>query len=357
MITDLTSPLLVNTIVAGNRVSVQYPDIDYPGGKPGVSPASHHNLIGDAGSAGGLSNGVNNNIVGANPLLNMLAFNGGPTRTAALSPGSPALSAAAPGVASADQRGVSRPQGAGVDIGAYELVEGAPTTFTSFASAAFAIGVSNTFNVTANGVPAPSFSISGALPAGVTFTPAGLLSGTPAAGTEGTYQLVITASNAAGSTTQSFTLTVITGVVVTTGTDEDNGSTDPALGTGTSLREAVNYANTQSVPQTITFSANLAGQSIDLTIAGSTSGGASALLIQKNITIRGLTGNSGVTIRRAASGSLRPFMVAFDATLTLNDLTVADGLASNGGGILNFGTLRMNRCTLRTTPRPHRVAA
>ncbi|HEX8680293.1 MAG TPA: hypothetical protein VF683_10055, partial [Chthoniobacterales bacterium] len=91
ILTDLTNPLLVNTIVAGNRVSVQYPDIDYPGGKPGVSPASHHNLIGDASSAGGLSNGVNNNIVGANPLLNVLAFNGGPTLTAALSAGSPGL--------------------------------------------------------------------------------------------------------------------------------------------------------------------------------------------------------------------------------------------------------------------------
>jgi CSLREA domain-containing protein len=333
----------VNTIVAGNSRTSDNSPADINGS---FDASSHHNLIGHAGSSGGLSNGVNNNIVGANPLLNALAFNGGPTQTMALSPGSPALHAAALGVLSEDQRGISRPQGAGADIGAYELVDGAPAAFTSPTSTVFLVGLPKSFNVTANGVPSPTFSLSGALPAGVSFTSDGLLSGTPASGSEGTYLLTITASNSAGFTTQTFTLTVVRGVVVTTATDEDNGSTDPTLGTGTSLREAINYANGQSAPQTVMFAPSLAGQSIDLTIVGDSNTG-SAFVIQKDLTIRGLTGDSGITIRRAITDSLRPFYVNSGATLTLSDLTIADGSAARGGGIYTFGTLRMNRCTLR----------
>ena len=333
--------LLVNTIIAGNHAYLSFGyDMDGNNGAgTHVSSSSHHNLIGDAASTGGLSNGVNNNIVGANPLLNGLVSNGGPTMTAALSPGSPALNAAAAGLATTDQRGVSRPQNAGADIGAYELVDGAPTTFTSPTSATFVIGFNNSFNVTANGAPSPTFSASGALPAGVTLSPAGLLSGNPNTGTEGSYPLTITASNSAGMTAQSFTLIVISAVVVTTGTDEDNGSPDPALGTGTSLREAINYAQGLGGARTITFAPNLAGQTIDLTIVGDNANGPSALRINTNITIQGLTGDNGITIRRA-SGSFRPFLVFLDASLTLNDLTIADGVAQDGGGIYNFGTLR-----------------
>jgi len=53
------------------------------------------------------------------PLIGPLADNGGPTDTAALLPGSPALDAADDCPAT-DQRGVARPQGAACDIGAYE---------------------------------------------------------------------------------------------------------------------------------------------------------------------------------------------------------------------------------------------
>ncbi len=54
-------------------------------------------------------------------MLGALADNGGPTLTHALLPGSPALDAGNDAACSAtDQRGVSRPQGAHCDIGAYE---------------------------------------------------------------------------------------------------------------------------------------------------------------------------------------------------------------------------------------------
>ena len=62
--------------------------------------------------------------------------------------------------------------------------------------------------LTQAGAPASTFSIAGALPSGVTFaTPS--LSGTPAAGTQGTYTITVTAANGnAPNATQIFTLIV-----------------------------------------------------------------------------------------------------------------------------------------------------
>src|SRR5208283_2532518 len=54
-----------------------------------------------------------------------------------------------------------------------------------------------------------TFSESGPLPSDLTFSSAGVLSGTPAAGTGGTYPIVITATNGISpDATQTFTLTV-----------------------------------------------------------------------------------------------------------------------------------------------------
>jgi hypothetical protein len=99
---------------------------------------------------------------------------------------------------------------------------------TSANSTTFAVGTAGTFTVTATGSPAPTVSVTGALPAGVTFTPATkILAGTPAAGTGGSYPITFTASNGVGSNaTQTFTLTVNTAPVITSA-----NSTTFALGT------------------------------------------------------------------------------------------------------------------------------
>jgi hypothetical protein len=64
---------------------------------------------------------VASDIINGDAQIGALADNGGPTQTHALLSGSLAIDAADP-VASppTDQRGVSRPQGSGPDIGAYE---------------------------------------------------------------------------------------------------------------------------------------------------------------------------------------------------------------------------------------------
>ena len=82
----------------------------------------------------------------------------------------------------------------------------ASPTFTSNPSTTFALGAANTFNVTAAGDPTISFSVSAGLPATVSLSTAGVLSGSPLA--NGSFPVTITATNGSGMTTQSFTLTV-----------------------------------------------------------------------------------------------------------------------------------------------------
>ena len=97
---------------------------------PSYSIDGGRNLINDADGSCGLTDGVNGNIVGVDPLLDSegLQDNGGPTQTIALLPGSPAINAGdadacgtAP-VNGIDQRGYVRPGtgSATCSIGAYE---------------------------------------------------------------------------------------------------------------------------------------------------------------------------------------------------------------------------------------------
>jgi hypothetical protein len=117
-----------NSIIAGNFV-------DLAGTGPDLSGAftsAGHNLIGIGAGSIGFVNGVNGDIVGTpdnpiDPKLGPLANNGGPTRTHALLPGSPAIdhgdNSDAP---TTDQRGQARiKDGDGngsrvIDIGAFE---------------------------------------------------------------------------------------------------------------------------------------------------------------------------------------------------------------------------------------------
>src|SRR5208282_19352 len=79
---------------------------------------------------------------------------------------------------------------------AFTLTVDQTATITSANNTTFTVGTAGTFNVTTTGgVPNPALSETGALPTGVTFTDngngSGKLSGTPAAGTGGTYAITI----------------------------------------------------------------------------------------------------------------------------------------------------------------------
>jgi len=98
----------------------------------------NNNLIEDAANACGLSNGVNNNIIGVDPLLGALANNGGGTQTLALLAGSLAINAGdSTTCMPTDQRGYAR---VGVcDMGAFEY--GAEPGYSSSPSAGSTINV------------------------------------------------------------------------------------------------------------------------------------------------------------------------------------------------------------------------
>ncbi len=124
--TSLGSISLDNSIVAGNNVIIKRPggDLIYASDVEGFGLSGANNLIGSSGS--GLQNGVNGNITDSDVAIiasTTLVDNGVPSQTLALLPGSPALdnanSANCPGT---DQRGISRPQGPGCDIGAHETL-------------------------------------------------------------------------------------------------------------------------------------------------------------------------------------------------------------------------------------------
>jgi len=80
-----------------------------------------------------------------------------------------------------------------------------PPQISSASSTIFTVGTAGTFAVTGTG----TLSVSGALPSGVTFNAAtGILSGTPASGSNGTYPLIFTATANGLTATQAFTLTI-----------------------------------------------------------------------------------------------------------------------------------------------------
>lgn len=77
-------------------------------------------------------------------------------------------------------------------------------------SATLTAGIAGSFTIAGSALPTATYSETGALPTGVTLSPSGTLSGTPAAGTGGVYPITITASNGISPDfSQAFTLTVL----------------------------------------------------------------------------------------------------------------------------------------------------
>ena len=108
---------LENTIIAGNFEGWG----DGTDDVWGTITSLGHNLIGNTAGSTGFS--ATGDLLNVDAKLGPLADNGGPTKTHALLPGSPAIDAANPATSPAtDQRGVIRPQGASADIGAFEHV-------------------------------------------------------------------------------------------------------------------------------------------------------------------------------------------------------------------------------------------
>ena len=124
---------LENTIIANNTAAngtgdttgapIPGPDVD------GTVTSNGHNLLGNTTGASGFA--ATGDLTGANPMLDTLADNGGPTKTMKLLTGSDAIDAGVASGATFDQRGKPRTYddpavtneatSDGTDIGAFEL--------------------------------------------------------------------------------------------------------------------------------------------------------------------------------------------------------------------------------------------
>ena len=152
-----------------------------------------------------------------------------------------------------------------------------PASFVSAASTAFGVGVPGTFTIATLGSPRPAITVSGTLPAGITFhdndNGSATLSGTPANGTLGTYPLTLTATNGVGApATQNFVLTIQNEPVFTSSnTALFNVAAPGTFTVTTSAAPAVtSIVRTGALPVGLTFTDNGNGTA---TIAGTPQAG------------------------------------------------------------------------------------
>jgi hypothetical protein len=178
------------------------------------------------------------------------------------------------------------------------LAESVAPAITSAATATSNVGAAFTFTVTATGEPAPALSETGALPAGLSFVDNGngtaTISGTPAAGSGGSYPLTITAANATGTVAQSFTLSnsqapTITSPATATFTTTVAGSYDI---TTTGFPAAVLSDGTSVLPAGLSFTDNHNGSG---SIAGTPAAGSEGTY-PVTVTATNTADNSAVTL-------------------------------------------------------------
>jgi hypothetical protein len=313
---DLSHTIIANSPEGGDCVHIS-------GGGGWVS--SGYSLIESTGvDACGLNSDYFT-VLGVDPLLGALADHGGPTRTFALLPGSPAIDAGAATCSSPDQRGVTRPQGTACDIGAFEsrgftltktggdnqstLVNtDFPNLLTLMVSSPFGEPVGGglvTFTPPASGASAAITSSPMPITSGAgTVDVIATANGTPG----GPYNVAASASGAA-SVNFSLTNNAACSDSITVMNTSDSGAG--------SLRQAIADV---CVDGTITFAPSLSGQTIS-----------TQLVITKNLTIDGSTLATPVTI-----GNAPHVFRIISVNVTLDSLIIANGsTGDDGGGIFN----------------------
>ena len=185
-----------------------------------------------------------------------------------------------------------------------------------------------------------------------------LLAGSPAVGAgnprlaPATDQRGITATPHPTSATYEFSRRV----VVTTLVDEDDGTINQDQGSGTSLREAIAFADKNPGVQTIEFAVSgtlllSEGQLPDIASSFTISGPAAGVEVNAQINSNVFVVDAGVTATFAdltivaGSDTTNPLnpgggAIINDGTLTVADSTLAGNTTSGpGGAILNRGTL------------------
>jgi|GEM_PF-3716170 len=135
-------------------------------------------------------------------------------------------------------------------------------------------------------------------------------------------------------------------LVVTTVTDEDDGTSDWLIGAGTSLREALIYAGEHAGEDTITFHASLGGQVVKLGTGWNNALDTSALrVINQTVTVEGLNTMPGIAIGMTPGTLKRHFVVESGGSLTLSRVHLGAGHSGlNGGCVWSAGSFRAMAC-------------
>ncbi len=276
------------------------------------------------------------NTVHANPALNPLSSNGGPTQTmapqgAGINQGNNAL---VPAGVSTDQSGHIRISNGTVVIGAYEVQSPAlnsiAVTPTSSSNPELASGVAAQFTATGTFANGATVNLSNSVIWESATPTVATIGGTGLAQAPGTT--VITAW-LDGVESAAVTLTVLAPSFVVNTTQDVSG-----FYTGvTSLRQAIAEASAVASGQTVTFDTTVfaTAQTITLTAGPLTPSNKSGKLTIKD------TAAGGVTI--SGNGISGAFIVNAGQNVELDNLVITGGVASTGGGVQsNKGTLTFN---------------
>ncbi len=270
------------------------------------------------------------------PKLARLADNGGPTLTMALLPESPAIDAAnAASSPPVDQRGMTRPSGAGFDIGAFEASSGVTVqTFVQFSSSTYSTNKNATnaiISVLLGNGATGTVSVAFATENGSAFA------GTNYVATNGVLVFAL------GQTNKTFRVPLL----------------NPPLSFGDKTLSLILSNATGAVPgsrsrATLTIVDNVAGANLQTALdAGGTVTFptdtsitvTNTLLIKRDVVIDG-TGRN-ITLSGGGTNGFRIFYVTNDVSLTLVHVTVSNGKAPLGGAIYNdLGRVQLSDCTL-----------
>ncbi|MGZ4738677.1 MAG: putative Ig domain-containing protein [Ilumatobacteraceae bacterium] len=154
---------------------------------------------------------------------------------------------------------------AGAVSQAFTLTVASPTAIVLnvTGSTAFRVGANSTINIAATAVPTPTVSLAGALPTGVTFsagTGTGTITGTPAAGTGGSYPVTITAKSGTLVRTQQLVISVAQLPAFTSATTASaSAGTAFSFKVTTTGYPAATITRTGTLPTGVTFTAGADG--------------------------------------------------------------------------------------------------
>jgi hypothetical protein len=321
-ISGFSHETLKNTMVAGNFSGATPNDIQ------GTIESASHSLIGDAGSSGGISDGVNGNIVGVGgsgtrditTILNtFLGDYGGQTKTHLLVCGSPAINAgdntlAAP--LTTDQRGAARVVNTTVDIGAVEMQSHVTNTNDS--------GAGSLRQTIADAASGGFIDIDPCLMGTITLTTGELaISKNLAINGPGANKLTVSGNNASRIFSINSTNTVtISGLTISNG----NGSGSILNGRGGGILNRGTLTINNSA-----ISNNSSGQ-----------GGGIDNFLFTNLTLNSCTISNNSVGGISSGGGINN-----SGAMTIANCTISNNSAGNkGGGIASNGTLTVTNCTI-----------